>query len=72
VLTKDNAKDALVGSYAEIDGYKLASVGMRPMVHSYGTGWGLEKGDLHYSAMEILADLKTSPVASLVIWILRC
>lgn len=70
VLTKDNGKDALVGSYAEIDGYKLASVGMQPMVHSYGTSWGLGNGDLHYSAMEILADLKTSPVASLVIWIL--
>lgn len=70
VLTKDNAKDALVGSYAEIDGYKLASVGMQPMVHSYGTSWGLEKGDLRYSAMEIAAVLKTSPVASLVIWIL--
>ena len=70
VLTKDNAKDALVSSYAEIDGYKLASVGMQPMVHSYGTSWGLEKGDLHYSAIEIEAVLKTSPVASLVIWIL--
>jgi len=67
VLTKGNAKDALVGSYAEIDGYKLASVGMQPMVHSYGTSWGLEKGDLHYSAMEIKAHFKTSPVASLVI-----
>jgi len=70
VLTKDNTKDALVGSYAEIDGYKLASVGMQPMVHAYGTSWGLGKGDLHYSAMEIRTVLTTSPVASLVIWIL--
>ena len=70
VLTKDNPRDALVGSYAEIDGYKLASVGMEPMVHSYGTSWGLDRGDLHYSAMEIAAVLKTSPIASLVIWIL--
>jgi len=31
---------------------------------------GPKKGDLHYSAMEIVAVLKTSPVASLVIWIL--
>jgi len=70
LLTKDNTKDALVGYSAVMDGYKLASVGMKPMVHSYGTSWGLEKGDLRYSAMEIAAVFKTSPVASLVIWIL--
>jgi len=40
------------------------------MEHSYGTDWGLGNGNLHYSAMEVEAVLRTSPVASLVIWIL--
>lgn len=70
VLTKENTKDSLIGSYAAIDGYKLTSVSMEPWVHSYGTSWGLDKGNLHYSAMEIVATLNTSPVASIVIWIL--
>ena len=70
VLTKDNAKDSLVGSYGEIDGYKLVSSTMEPMIHSYGTSWGLDKGDLRYSAMEIESRLKSSVVASLVIWVL--
>lgn len=70
VLTKDNSKDLLVGSYGEIDGYKLVSTSMEPMVHSYGTSWGLGKGDLRYSAMEIVSVLKSSVVASLVIWVL--
>ena len=70
VLTKDNPRDSLVGSYGEIDGYKLMSSTMEPMIHSYGTSWGLDKGDLRYSAMEIVANLKSSVVASLVIWVL--
>ncbi len=70
VFTKGDSQDSLVGSYAEIDGYKLASADMNPMVHSYGTSWGLDKGNLHYSAMEIVAILNSSPVASLVIWVL--
>ena len=70
VLTKDNPRDSLVGSYAEIDGYKLVSTEMVPMVHSYGTSWGLDKGDLSYSAMEVVANLKSSVVASALIWVL--
>ena len=70
VMTKDNARDSLVGSYAEIDGYKLVSTVMEPMIHSYGTSWGLDNGDLRYSAMEIVAVLKSSVIASLVIWVL--
>jgi hypothetical protein len=59
-----------VGSYAEIDGYKLVSTAMVPMVHSYGTSWGLDKGDLSYSAMQVVANLKSSVVASALIWVL--
>jgi len=70
VLTNDNSKDALVGSYGNIDGFKLATVRMNPMEHSYGTDWGLGNGNLDFSAMEVEAVLRTSPVASLVIWIL--
>jgi len=61
VLTKDNAKDALVGSYAEIDGYKLASVGMRPMVHSYGTRLGLRKRRPALLSHGNLSRLKNQP-----------
>ena len=70
VLTKDNPRDSLVGSYGEIDGYTLVSETMKPMVHSYGTTWGLGQGDLRYSAMEVVAQLKSSIVASLLIWVL--
>ena len=70
VLVKDNPRDSLVGSYAEIDGYKLVSTEMLPMVHNYGTSWGLDKGDLSYSAMEVVANLKSSVVASALIWVL--
>jgi hypothetical protein len=70
VLVKDNPRDSLVGSYAEIDGYKLVSTEMLPMVHRYGTSWGLDKGDLSYSAMQVVANLKSSVVASALIWVL--
>ena len=70
VLIKDNPRDSLVGSYSEIDGYKLVSTQMVPMVHSYGTSWGLDKGDLSYSAMEVIAHLQSSVVASALIWVL--
>ena len=70
VLIKDNPRDSLVGSYAEIDGYKLVSAEMVPMVHSYGTSWGLDKGDLSYSAMQVVANLRSSVVASALIWVL--
>jgi len=70
VLTKDNPRDSLVGSYGEIDGYTLVSETMKPMVHSYGTTWGLGQGDLRYSAMEVVAQLKSSIVSSLLIWVL--
>ena len=70
VLTKNNSNDSLVGSYGEIDGYRLASSTVEPMVHSYGTSWGLDKGDLRFSAMELVSHLQSNVVASLVIWVL--
>ena len=70
VLTVDNPRDSLVGSYGEIDGYTHVSETMKPMVHSYGTTWGLGQGDLRYSAMEVVAQLKSSIVASFLIWVL--
>jgi hypothetical protein len=70
VLIKDNPKDSLLGSYAEIDGYKLVSAEMVPMVHNYGTSWGLDRGDLSFSAMQVVANLRSSVVASALIWVL--
>jgi hypothetical protein len=69
VLVRDDSRDSLVGSYGEIDGYKLVSVSMKPMVHSYGTSWGLAHGDLRFSAMEVLAQMRSSVLASLLIWV---
>ena len=70
VLIKDNPKDSLLGSYAEIDGYKLVSAEMVPMVHNYGTSWGLDRGDLSFSAMQVVANLRSSVVSSALIWVL--
>ena len=70
MFTKDNPRDSLVGSYGEIDGYTHVWETMKPMVHSYGTTWGLGQGDLRYSAMEVVAQLKGSIVASFLIWVL--
>lgn len=70
VLVLKNNNDSLIGSDSEIDGYKLVSAQAVPMVHSYGTTWGLDKGDLRYSAMEFQANMVSSPVPSLLIWVL--
>jgi len=70
VLIKGNPRDSLLGSYAEIDGYKIDSAEMVPMIHSYGTSWGIDKADLSYSAMQVVTNLKSSLVASALIWVL--
>ena len=58
-----------MGSYGEIDGDRLASSMMQPMVQSYGTSLGLDWGGLRFSAMEIVAHSQSNVVASLVMWI---
>ena len=63
VLVPNDGKDSMIGSDAQIDGFKLESVSMRPASHSYGTSWGLGQGDLTYSAVQVTSNLVSSSKA---------
>ena len=60
VLVPSDGEDSMIGSDAQIDGFKLESVTMRPASHSYGTSWGLGQGDLTYSAVQVTSNLVSS------------
>ena len=69
VLVADTSQNLLVGSYSAVDGYKLDSTTMVPLVRRYGSNWGLNQGDLSYSAVEVVARFKSSGLASFLTWI---
>lgn len=70
ILVNQDSQDSIVGSDSAMDGYNLVSAKAVPMVHSYGTTWGLGGPDLTYSAIEFQALMVSSPVPSLLIWVL--
>ncbi|MCP9774819.1 hypothetical protein [Cyanobium sp. WAJ14-Wanaka] len=69
VLVGDQGKDQLLGSYSEIDGYKISSTALEPMVHSYGTSWGQDKGNLTYPAIQVVTKLRSSGFSSFLTWV---
>lgn len=70
VLVPNDSNDSIIGSYAQIDGFSLESVSMKPVVHSYGSSWGLGKDDLTYSAIEVVSKLTSSVKAGFGISVL--
>jgi hypothetical protein len=69
VLVGNTSQNSLVGSYSAVDGYKLDSITMVPLIRSYGSNWGLNQGDLSCSAIEVVARFKSSGFASFLTWI---
>ncbi len=59
-----------VGSYASINGYDLESIRSVSSLHSYGTNWGLDQGDLDYSRLSVQVVMRGDPFSSFVSWIL--
>jgi hypothetical protein len=55
-----------VGSFAEINGYKITSSILEPTVHAFGTKMGLNSGDLSYSGVALQATLKSTPLPSIL------
>lgn len=68
ILVPDTGRNALVGSFAEINGYRITSSVLKPTVHAFGTNLGLNNGDLSYSGVALQATLKSTPLPS----ILKC
>jgi hypothetical protein len=66
ILVPDTGKNALVGSFAEINGYKITSSVLKPTVHAFGTNLGLNNGDLSYSGVALQATLKSTPLPSIL------
>jgi len=66
VLIPDKSKNDIVGSFAEINGYKIASATLKPTIHNYGTDWGLNDGNLSYSSVTLQATLTSTPLPSLL------
>ena len=64
VLIPDASKNAIVGSFAEINGYKITSATLKSTIHNYGTDWGLNDGKLSYSSVTLQATLASTPLPS--------
>ena len=66
ILVPDASRNALVGSFAEINGYRITSSVLKPTVHTFGTNLGLNNGDLSYSGVALQATLKSTPLPSIL------
>ena len=66
ILVPDTSRNALVGSFAEINGYRITSSVLMPTVHAFGTNLGLNNGDLSYSGVALQATLKSTPLPSIL------
>lgn len=66
ILLPDTSRNALVGSFAEINGYKISATSLKPIIHNYGTDWGLNDGNLAYSGLVLNATLKSTPLPSIL------
>lgn len=66
ILVPESGRNALVGSFAEINGYKITSSILEPTVHTFGTKMGLNSGDLSYSGVALQATLKSTPLPSIL------
>ena len=66
ILVPDAGRNALVGSFAEINGYRITSSILKPTVHAFGTNLGLNNGDLSYSGVALQATLKSTPLPSIL------
>jgi hypothetical protein len=66
ILVPDTGRNALLGSFAEINGYRITSSILKPIVHAFGTNFGLKNGDLSYSAVALQATLKSTPLPSIL------
>lgn len=70
VLVPDPAPGRLMGAYSVLDGFHLHSVELMPLLHAYGTSWGLDKGDLDYSVISAVVRLDSDWLASFITYIL--
>ena len=66
ILVPDASRNALVGSFAEINGYRITTSVLKPTVHTFGTNLGLNNGDLSYSGVALQATLKSTPLPSIL------
>jgi hypothetical protein len=66
ILVPDSGRNALVGSFAEINGYRITSSILKPTIHAFGTNLGLNNGDLSYSGVALEATLKSTPLPSIL------
>ena len=55
ILVPHTGRNALVGSFAEINGYRITSSVLKATVHAFGTNLGLNNGDLSYSGVALQA-----------------
>lgn len=71
VLVDDsNSGNSQLGAYASINGYDIKAVRVSASLHSYGTDWGLESGDLDYSRLAVEVHMKSDLFSSFVSWVL--
>ncbi|MEA5444040.1 hypothetical protein [Cyanobium gracile] len=70
VLVPDRSSGALLGAYSVVDGFHLHSAELVPLLHAYGTSWGLDKGDLDYSTLSAVVHLDSDAVASFITYVL--
>ena len=66
ILVPDTGRNALVGSFAEINGYRITSSILKPTVHAFGTNLGLNNRNLSYSGVALQATLKSTPLPSIL------
>jgi hypothetical protein len=66
ILVPNSGGNALVGSFAEINGYRIMSSVLKPIVHTFGTKMGLNNGDLSYSGVALQATLNSTPLPSIL------
>ena len=66
ILVPDTSRNALVGSFAEINGYRISATSLNPIIHNFGTDWGLNDGNLAYSGLVLNATLKSTPLPSIL------
>lgn len=70
VLVPDPSAGTLLGAYSVVDGFHLHSAELVPQLHSYGTSWGLDKGDLDYSTISAVVRMDTDWLASFITYVL--
>ena len=66
VLIPDTRNNSLIGSFAEINGYKIIGTSLTSVSHNYGTDWGLNDGKLSYSGLILSATLASSPLPDIL------